>query len=64
MSNAPPELAAIIDQVAAEIAAMMAVGENGTVTIHVGRADLHVEVERKRRHPTVKIERTKAHESN
>jgi hypothetical protein len=55
-----PELVAIIEQVRQEIATMMAAGENGTVTIHVGRADLHVEVERKRRHPTVRIERTKA----
>jgi hypothetical protein len=55
-----PELVAIIEQVRQEIATMMAAGENGTVTIHVGRADLHVEVERKRRHPTVRIERAKA----
>ena len=58
-----PELAAIIEQVTREIATMMTAGENGTVTIHVGRADLHVEVERKRRHPPVRIERVKAHES-
>lgn len=37
MLNAP-ELTAITEQVALEIAAMMAAGESGTVTIHVGRA--------------------------
>lgn len=53
-----PELTAIIEQVAEEVAMMMAATESGTVTIHVGRADLHVEVVRKRRHDSVRIERT------
>ena len=55
-----PELDAILEQVSSEIVAMMASGENGTVTIHVGRADLHVEVERKRRHQPVRFERKEA----
>jgi hypothetical protein len=56
MSNAPPELAAIIDQVAAEIAAMMAVGENGTVTIYIGPNQLQVETVAKRKQEPVRIE--------
>lgn len=57
MLNAP-EVSAILEQVAQEIAAMMAETSTGTVIIHVGRSDLHVEVERKRRHPSIRIERT------
>ena len=51
-----PELKAILEQVEAELTAILLAGEVGTVTIHCGRGDLYVETVSKRRHDPVLIQ--------
>lgn len=60
MAATPPELSNILEQVQAELTAMLSAGEIGTVTIHCGRNDLSVEVMAKRRHAPVRLEPGKA----
>lgn len=50
-----PELQAILIQVEAELSVMLLAGEVGTLTVHVGRGDLCVEVISKRKRDPVVI---------
>lgn len=50
---------AILQQVEAELSAMIAAGDTGTVTVHYGSEQLVVKVNRERRLEPVRIE--KAH---
>lgn len=59
MSVTLPELKAILEQVEAELAAMLLSGADGTLTVHVGRGDMAVEVMTKHRREPVRIERNK-----
>lgn len=56
MSASPPELKAILEQVEAELSAMLLAGEIGSVTVHCGRGDLYVEAVSKRKHDAVLIQ--------
>lgn len=49
----------ILEQVAQELASILAARQPGRVTIHVGRDDLYVEVERKHRYDPVRVNRPK-----
>lgn len=57
MPPTQPELKAILEQVEAELTAMMLVGDVGSVTVHCGKYDLAVEVVSKRKHEPVLIVR-------
>lgn len=50
------ELQAVLEQVEAELSAMILAGSVGTLTIHCGRTDLIVEVMTKRKHDPVLIQ--------
>lgn len=57
MANAQlSELKAVLEQVEAELSAMLLAGEVGTVTVHCGRGDLSVEAICKRKHEPVLIQ--------
>ncbi len=51
----PPELTKILQQVQAELSALVEGGKTGTVTVHCGKDDLYVEAVTKRRYDTVSI---------
>lgn len=55
----PPEVKRVLEQVEAELMAIIVAGEVGTVTVHCGAGDLSVEVTAKRKNKPVRLERTK-----
>lgn len=52
-----PELEQIIAQVTTEVAAMIASGETGEVTVYVGLNQLQIEAKAKRKQSPIKFER-------
>lgn len=56
MSDRQPEVQQILSQVEMELASMLAAGETGTVTVHVGGHQLQIECNAKRKQQPVRIE--------
>lgn len=55
----PPEVKQVLEQIEAELVAMVAAGEVGNITVHCGTGDLLVEVTAKRKHKPVRLERAR-----
>lgn len=58
MSNSP-ELKAVLEQVEAELSAMLLAGETGTLTVHVGTDQMVVKANPERRHEPVRLSRAR-----
>lgn len=52
-----PELKAILDQVEAELTAMILAGETGSVSVHVGADQMIVKANPERKHEPVRLSR-------
>lgn len=59
MAATPQEVQQILAEVEAELCAILAAGDVGTVTVHCGVGDLSVEVTTKRKLKPVRLERIK-----
>jgi hypothetical protein len=52
-----PELKAILDQVEAELVAMVLAGETGSVSVHIGIDQMIVKANPERKHEPVRLSR-------